>query len=441
MPKIARKTQKILGGNSSDNGQFGSAQAGTKILSNDPDVIQSLPAWGSGWNSATVSGLQLPTLEEMQGVQYVQTYQLAYILQEGIAEYDSATTYYQNSIVKKPGTYELYGSITDNNTGNPLTDAVNWSLLSDLGKKNNFEAITSPTVDDDAGEGYGVGSVWFDQSTGSVYFCFEDTIGAADWVNSGVSTGDYFVFSGILTANQATGVDPINLPADPKIAARVDLSIGAGYQIAGTDFHLDASDTTKLYLDGGNSLLAGVIYGGRVQLPSSLTNINAPSAGSVVTATIQNAAVTFAKIAASAVTVLASDIIAGSTTLLTTGKAVKDYVEGYIANTLFLGKEASAYITVTGGVPTLAAQKNIAACTKIGTGIFEITMANAMPDTNYTVTCMASLVTGGGGSTGYVTTENADVARTTTKFRIFFTNGSGGVSDPTKFSVHVRSNS
>lgn len=116
------------------------------------------------------------------------------------------------------------------------------------------------------------------------------------------TTGDYFVFSGTLTFNQATGIDPIMLPADPKIAARVELALGGIAQIAGTDFHLDGSNTTKLYIDGGTSGLVGVTYGGRVQIPSSLTNINAPSAGSVVTATIQNSAVTTAKIADANVT-------------------------------------------------------------------------------------------------------------------------------------------
>jgi len=183
MPKIARKTQKILGGGSADNGQFGSAQAGTKILSNDPAVIQALPAWENGWNSATVSGLQLPTLEEMQGVQFVQTYQLAYLFQEGVPEYDSGTTYYQYSIVKKTGSYQLYGSLADNNTGNALTDPTKWVLLFDLGKLNNYTATTNPTVNDDSADGYGVGSFWLNQTSGGVYVCFSASVGAAVWRN------------------------------------------------------------------------------------------------------------------------------------------------------------------------------------------------------------------------------------------------------------------
>lgn len=141
MAKIVRKTQKIFAGSASNNGQFGSAQANTKILSNDPDTIQALGAWLNGWSDAVISGQKLPALEEMQGIQYVSTRQIAYILQEGMAEYDAGTTYYQNSIVKKPGTYELYGSIIDNNIGNALPSAVSNSNWQYLGSLSNMTGV------------------------------------------------------------------------------------------------------------------------------------------------------------------------------------------------------------------------------------------------------------------------------------------------------------
>lgn len=132
MAKITRKTQKVLGGSSSQNGVFGSAQSGTFELSNDPDDIQDSPAWEQGWNSATFSGQKLPALEEVQGVDYVSTRQLAYILQEGIPEYDSGTEYHENSIVKEAGTVKLYKSLVDDNQGNPLSDNLSWKFLIDL---------------------------------------------------------------------------------------------------------------------------------------------------------------------------------------------------------------------------------------------------------------------------------------------------------------------
>lgn len=55
--------------------------------------------------------------------------------------------------------------------------------------KNNWTATTSPTVNDDSGDGYSVGSTWFDKSTGLFYVAEDVTVGAAVWTvaNSGSS--------------------------------------------------------------------------------------------------------------------------------------------------------------------------------------------------------------------------------------------------------------
>lgn len=152
MPKLNRVTQKILGGTASNNGQFGSAQVGTKVTSADIAVIMALAAWPQGWASATVSGLNLPTLEEIQGVDFVVTSQLSYLLERGIPEYDAGTTYFQFAVVMKPATFDVYGSIADDNTGNALSDVTKWKLLTTLGSPNlsvtgttNITGKISPT--------------------------------------------------------------------------------------------------------------------------------------------------------------------------------------------------------------------------------------------------------------------------------------------------------
>lgn len=135
MARLARKHRKVFAGAATNNGQFGSAQAGTKILSNDPDVIQALPAYDEGWTEATIGARMFPALEEMQSQGFLDSRDIAYLYQEGIPEYSVATTYYPNSVVKKPGTYEIYGSIIADNLGNPLPDGVsnaNWQFLQDL---------------------------------------------------------------------------------------------------------------------------------------------------------------------------------------------------------------------------------------------------------------------------------------------------------------------
>lgn len=135
MPKIVRATQKIFAADAVNNGQFGSAQLGTKLLTSDPAQIQALDAWDLGWLEAVIGTKKFPPLEEFQAIDYLNTRQLAYLFQQGIAEWDAGTTYYMNSIVCKPGTYELYGSRIDDNLNNALPNAVtntNWQFLIDL---------------------------------------------------------------------------------------------------------------------------------------------------------------------------------------------------------------------------------------------------------------------------------------------------------------------
>ena len=146
MPILSRIKQKLFAGSSSNIGQFGSAQVGTKVLSTNPATLQSLSNYDYGWDNAVLSGKKLPPLEEMNGLFYINTYQLSYLFQEGIAEYDSTTEYRINSIVKKSGTTELYKSLTDANTGNALTNASYWSLLGDLSKIANPNQATATTL-------------------------------------------------------------------------------------------------------------------------------------------------------------------------------------------------------------------------------------------------------------------------------------------------------
>lgn len=145
MARIPRKNQKIFAMSATNNGVFGSAQAGTKVLSNDIEVLQGLAAYLNGWNDATIDSRRFPTLEEMQALDYINTTQLAYIFQEGIPEFNIDTTYYQHSIVKKAGTYELYGSIVDDNVGNALPSGVsdaNWQFLQDISSPPVVENAT-----------------------------------------------------------------------------------------------------------------------------------------------------------------------------------------------------------------------------------------------------------------------------------------------------------
>lgn len=136
MAKIERKTQKIFAGagQSNDLAAFGSMISGTPVYNDDIEVLQT-PAYEQGWSHA-IAANEAPFLEEMNGVQYGFSKQLAYLFQEGIAEYDENTTYYTNSICKSGK--NLYLSLTDDNTGNnPATDTENWHEMSSGNSENN----------------------------------------------------------------------------------------------------------------------------------------------------------------------------------------------------------------------------------------------------------------------------------------------------------------
>ena len=133
MARLTRKNIKVFAGNATNNGVFGSLQAENPVTTNNVEQIQSLPAWNTGWNSATMTSEKLPPLEEFQGIQYVTTYQQAYIMQEGLPEWAASVTYYKGSLVKEVTAdgFKIYNSLTDDNTNNLLSDTTNWAKVMD----------------------------------------------------------------------------------------------------------------------------------------------------------------------------------------------------------------------------------------------------------------------------------------------------------------------
>lgn len=147
MSKLTRVTQRIFGSGAGANqiGQFGSFAASAPTISSDPSVIQSLSNWLTGWFGAVVGG-NSPAIEDMNGLHFVLTYQLAYLMQSGIPEYDSGTTYYTGSLAMSGG--NIYRSLQDTNLGNALTNANFWVLASGLfaGAGSNGTTVLDPSV-------------------------------------------------------------------------------------------------------------------------------------------------------------------------------------------------------------------------------------------------------------------------------------------------------
>lgn len=125
MAKIARKNQKIFGASSpTEIGEFGSLAAGSSATSIDPDDIQSLAAYDTGWSDAVVAD-DAPALEDFNALEYNDTYQLAYLLQSGIPEWDAGQIYYINNICRIDNIIYI-SKVDDNTNNNPTADTTNW---------------------------------------------------------------------------------------------------------------------------------------------------------------------------------------------------------------------------------------------------------------------------------------------------------------------------
>lgn len=142
MAKIARKNMKVFGSTAGTNQieQFGSLAAGLPVFTTDPETIQGIANYLTGWFAGVV-GNNSPAIEDMNALCYLFAYQLAYIFQAGTPEWSSLTTYYIGSQAND-GTGIIYTSIADNNLNNALTDTTKWQVAS---TQSQGVAITGST--------------------------------------------------------------------------------------------------------------------------------------------------------------------------------------------------------------------------------------------------------------------------------------------------------
>lgn len=152
MSKLTRKSAKLFAENApaaaGGIAQFGSKAAGSPNFSTDPDVIQSLSQYSNGWSAACL-GTKSPTLEDRNALDYLLSYQQAYIMQHGVPEWLDTETYYENSyVVDSNG--ELRVSVIDNNIGHDPTEDNGGAYWGFAGAR---------------GSGKQIGEVYFSQSS------------------------------------------------------------------------------------------------------------------------------------------------------------------------------------------------------------------------------------------------------------------------------------
>lgn len=146
MAKLTRATQKLFGSTAGVNeiSTFGSLKAGVPAFTNNPATIQSLSNYLAGWFQAVIGG-NSPAIEDMNALFYLYAYQLVYIFQAGVPEWDSGTTYYIGSFASD-GLGNIYTSLTDTNLNNALSNTTNWRSLSGSNIVSINPATQSPYV-------------------------------------------------------------------------------------------------------------------------------------------------------------------------------------------------------------------------------------------------------------------------------------------------------
>ena len=126
---LDRKYQKIFGGSLTPTGNisvYGTKKEGNVSYSDNLDVIQS-----NNWLLGMIGGTsqdKAPYLQDLNGIFYTITKQLAYIFQAGIPEWESQTEYFANkSFVSYGG--DIYVATQNNTNEQPSANSSYWQTL------------------------------------------------------------------------------------------------------------------------------------------------------------------------------------------------------------------------------------------------------------------------------------------------------------------------
>ena len=370
MARLARVTQIIFGsGGNTPTGGFGAPAAGnlaTEVAtSNTIANIMAGASWIGGWLGAVLGGSKFPVLEDMNSIDYVHSTQIAYILQQGIPEYDAITTYYTNNIVVNPNTYQVYGSVTNSNAGNALSDSVNWKLLVDL------STISTGNTYYNGGTSTGSANAQVCASVTPTGFTLTNGFTLtfiAGYTNSGAATMD---------AN-STGATEIYKNSGAGPVALTGSEITAGNTVSITY----NSTISKYVITNSGGLLASNNLSDVASTATSLSNLGGvattrtlTAAGCVTGGGTLAADRTFTVTAASS-----SDQHTGTST---THPVVPNVQQNHPS-------AAKAWVQFAGATGTIAGSYNVTSVTRNGVGNYTVNFTNAMADTNYAPFAMCS---------------------------------------------------
>jgi len=144
---IAKKIDIFASDPNASTKVLGDFSTGTGGISKDPDVLQQNTAIViGGWLSNVLPG-KAPALDHDNTLIYLITRKLKEYQQQGIPEHIDTEVYHEYSIVRKTGTYELYGCKNNNVTGT-LPDNngdEDWDFLANL---NDLGGLSKNFTDD-----------------------------------------------------------------------------------------------------------------------------------------------------------------------------------------------------------------------------------------------------------------------------------------------------
>jgi hypothetical protein len=116
--------------------------------------------------------------------------------------------------------------------------------------KSNLSASVAPTINEDSGDGYGIGSLWIDTTAAQLYVCEDATVGAANWLNptAGVANLGINRTASTVVVTSSSGADATVLAADTNnagifTAAMFDKleNIAPGAQVNPTDVEIEGA--------------------------------------------------------------------------------------------------------------------------------------------------------------------------------------------------------
>lgn len=160
MAKLARVTYTQFGksGSTGNFTKFGSTVnpgPATPVYTKGIFDIQNDSAWVNGWQSAVYDSNKAPFLEDVNAWCLVHAYEMAYLFQEGIPEWDAGTTYPKDAVVKGAAggasAGQWFQSLQDNNLNNaPPASASNslWAWVNSPGVPSgammDWPGLTAP---------------------------------------------------------------------------------------------------------------------------------------------------------------------------------------------------------------------------------------------------------------------------------------------------------